>query len=592
MLHRLNLAMILAFGSRPAIQLGLVLALIMALTACQRMEPSQSPSAQKAVLEPRPTVTPITLTRTLAPPTIAVTPTSTETLVAADIGYPPDTRTGIAHLDAIIDAMLGNDPDRVRDLVHFVRVGCTTAEGFGGPPKCRSGEAPGTLVEAVPTLGISEGMALRSDELGAGCLDCRLVAVLRNVVVSIQGEDWWLPARYALVFGSTAGPGDIILLVDEEGIVRFIDVESAYRVWQTVSGEFILPPVGWLRAINPPASTAPELPKPWFSPAIDFATIPNRAKAQRVFPGGTRQVFAFWTYGNMRPGPMVRRDWYRNGELWLTREEPWDFARYGATGVISDVSVYDFEQGLEPGRYALKLSIDGQVQHILELPGNISFEVLKRNGPTSLASPIGSRTAVVDDPRKLIILESDGTRRTLLTANEISSLAWLPDGIHLVYSNRDRSKQMLSAGTIGMRDELWIVDAVSGEHHLIGTAAENLHTPSVSPDGRYIAVLSGTGWYDACVVDQSLAIVELDGTGQRIALHRLDDFAGLPRNEASDSAVYPVTTANRPAPGVWLNSTQLAVGLQFACMRGSPAGIYTLDLTTQTAAKTGDLEKP
>jgi len=511
--------------------------------------------------------------------------------VAADIGYPPDIRTGIAHLDVIIDAMLANDVARVRDLTHFAQVGCTTVPGFGGPPKCRSGEAPGTLVEAVPTLGISEGMALRRDELGAGCLDCLLVAVLRNVVVSIQGEDWWLPARYALVFGSTAGPGDSILLVDEEGIVRFIDVESADRVWQMVSGDVILPPAGWLAAINPPTSTAPELPKPWFSPAIDFATIPDRAQAQRVFPGGTRQVFAFWTYGNMRPGLMIHRDWYRNGELWLTREEAWDFARYGATGVMSDVSVYDFGQGLAPGRYALKLSINGQAQDILESQSDISFEVLKRNGPISLAAPIGSRTAVVDDPRELIILESDGTRRTLLTANEISSLAWLPDGIHLVYSNRDRSKQMLSAGTIGMHDELWIVDVVSGEHHLIGTAEENLHTPSVSPDGQYVAVLSGTGWFDACLVDLGLAVLKLDGAGQRIALYRLSDFAGLPRNESGDLAAYPVASANTPVPGVWLNSTQLTVGLQFTCRPDNPAGIYTFDLGTQTARKTGNLEE-
>ena len=106
-----------------------------------------------------------------------------------------------------------------------------------------------------------------------------------------------------------------------------------------------------------------------------------------------------------------------------------------------------------------------------------------------------------------------------------------------------------------------------------------------------MAVLSGTGWYDACLVDLSLAVVKLDSNWQRIALFRLNDFAGLPRNVADDLAAYPAITANTPASGVWLNSTQLAVGLQFACTPDNPAGIYLLDLTTQTARKTGNLEE-
>jgi hypothetical protein len=292
----------------------------------------------------------------------------------------------------------------------------------------------------------------------------------------------------------------------------------------------------------------------------------------------------------MRPHQQVRREWYRDNVLWLVREETWDFAKYGRDGTVLDVSVYDFEKGLEPGRYTLRLYIDGRPQSSFENYPPISFRV--EGTPLDPASSLGGRrTALVNDPRVLVIQDADGTQRELLTADEISSMAWLPDGLHLVYSNRLRVHQLLEAGTIFVQDELWIINVLTGEKHPLGTADENLHTPSVSPDGRYVAVLSGTGWYDACLVDQSLAIVKLDSVGQRIGLYRLDDFAGLSRNEADDLAAYPVTTANIPAPGVWRNSTQLMVGLQFACTQGNPAGIYTLDLTTHTARKTGDLKK-
>ncbi len=297
-----------------------------------------------------------------------------------------------------------------------------------------------------------------------------------------------------------------------------------------------------------------------------------------------------WDYSNMGPNQQVRREWYRDNVLWLVREETWDYAKYGHDGTVLDVSVYDFETGLEPGLYTLRLYVDGRPQSSFENYPPISFRV-EGTPLDPVSSPDGRRIALVHDPRVLVIQEADGTQRDLLTADEISSMAWLPDEVHLVYSNRLRAHQLVGAGTIFVQDELWIVDVVTGEQHQIGAADENLHTPSVSPDGQYLVVLSGTGWYDACLVDLSLAVVKLDSNRQRIALYRLDDFAGLPRNESGDLAAYPVTAADIPAPGVWLNSTQFTVGLQFACTLDNPAGIYTLDLTTQTARKTGNLEE-
>ncbi len=379
-------------------------------------------------------------------------------------------------------------------------------------------------------------------------------------------------------------------------------LEQSSATAESIGPRSTMSPSASLSVANTPASSlppvdtptqsiaTPQSSQPRFSATIDFATGPDRATSQRVFRTGTRQVFAMWDYATMGPQHQVRREWYRDNVLWLVREETWDYAKYGRDGTVQDISVYDFEAGLEPGLYTLRLYIDGQPQASFENNVPISFRV-EGKPLEPVPAPDGQRMVLVRDPRVLTIQEIDGSQRDLLTADEISSMAWFPDGVHLVYSNRLRTHQLLEAGTIGVQDELWIVDVVTGEKHRIGTADENLHTPSVSPDGQYVAVLSGTGWFDACLVDLSLAVLKLDGAGQRIALYRLSDFAGLPRNESGDLAAYPVASANTPVPGVWLNSTQLTVGVQFTCLLDNPAGIYTLDLTTQTARKTGDLEE-
>jgi hypothetical protein len=234
-----------AFEFQSIIYFSLVLALGVSVIACQPATNPQPPSMREPPLAPRPPFTSLMPTWTAISVAAATTPASTVTPEKRDFGYPPDTRTGVFHLDAIIDAVLANDLARVRTQTHFAPVGCTTAEGFGGPPKCRPGEVPGTSAEVVQVLG-PEGFALRRDDPLAGMSagDYHLVAAVSNVVESIRGEDWWLPAKYALVFGNAAEPGAVILLVDEERIVRFIHVESVDRVWRLVSGDFILPPSG------------------------------------------------------------------------------------------------------------------------------------------------------------------------------------------------------------------------------------------------------------------------------------------------------------------------------------------------------------
>jgi hypothetical protein len=105
----------------------------------------------------------------------------------------------------------------------------------------------------------------------------------------------------------------------------------------------------------------PSAGQPGFS-NLYFTAYPN-GPAQTQFPAGTQQVFAVWTYHNMGVNDVVKREWGIDGAVWLEREEVWDYFHYGPEGVVTDVSVYNFESGgLASGRYTLSLYLNGKNQ--------------------------------------------------------------------------------------------------------------------------------------------------------------------------------------------------------------------------------------
>ena len=107
------------------------------------------------------------------------------------------------------------------------------------------------------------------------------------------------------------------------------------------------------------------LPRPSSgSPAIAnlrFAATPI-GPPQSSFSAWTPQIFALWDYQNMGVTDVVRREWRKDGETWLEREDTWDYLHYGPQGVVNDVSIYDFETGLPPGNYELLLFLNGVQQ--------------------------------------------------------------------------------------------------------------------------------------------------------------------------------------------------------------------------------------
>ncbi len=337
-----------------------------------------------------------------------------------------------------------------------------------------------------------------------------------------------------------------------------------------------------------PATEQPVVDLPTFSNVAFYRTSVKPANCgeedQHIFPARILQVHSHWDYANMRAGLIIRREWYSNGTLWAKYEEPWDFAKYGAKGTIKDMPIYDFDAGLAPGNYELRLYIDGQPQFDAASP--IGF-VVDKDWSLEIVSPNGRSTAVISLPQKLTIRQTDGVKWDLAQAHEIQSLAWFADSQHIVYADTDRSRAQ-GCTTVGIRHKLWIIDAATSTQQQIGRDDQNLHNPLLSPNGQYITAMSGSGYGATCMVDLSLGLVfvELDNKLQQVRSLDLQDFAGIPA-AAVGSFIYPVNN------GIWKDNTHFETGLSWTCApSNNPGGIYLFDLTAKRATRTGDLPKP
>jgi len=151
-------------------------------------------------------------------------PTATEEPKSSDY-YPLSTRTGIADVDEVLAAVESGDVQALRALVRFTKVGCTKAEGMGGPPKCQAGEAEGTLVNVLPLLG-PEGSFIHEAELSNfQPMDMTGIFAMYSVSASAYAEEAYPAGEYAVMF-TTIEDQIFIVFQIREGIVRMDTVFS------------------------------------------------------------------------------------------------------------------------------------------------------------------------------------------------------------------------------------------------------------------------------------------------------------------------------------------------------------------------------
>ena len=175
--------------------------------------------------------------------------TPTQPSAPATAYHPLDTRTGIAQVDRVLDAVASGDQQALRSLVQFIERPCTHMEGFGGPPKCREGEAEGTPVRTLALIG-SEGGHIRQDEIAQWIsVEADGIYAIYEVSSEVTVDENFPAGQYVLVFLKDADENDVILRLGETGIVRVDTLfdtspESLAALLQREAGAIILAPVG------------------------------------------------------------------------------------------------------------------------------------------------------------------------------------------------------------------------------------------------------------------------------------------------------------------------------------------------------------
>lgn len=327
--------------------------------------------------------------------------------------------------------------------------------------------------------------------------------------------------------------------------------------------------------------------QPHFS-NLRFTTDPDSNTDVRTFPEGTEEVWAVWDYANMIDGLVVRRLWTLDGETWVEREEPWDFARYGANGTMRDISIFDRDIGLEAGTYRLQLSITGVGQTLIE-PATFTVTGGGASGDgAAYPSPDLAYTALIQPPGTLLLNHISGTSKTLAQGGtEIIDVEWLPDNLHLIYVTLDRGDAP-DGPTIGWQWDMWMVDIQTGDKWQLNQGDEQLHDPAASPNGSIIAVVSGSGYGDAGFVDTQLGFMYLDVFFKRNDLIFIQAFQGIPAN--TEGTIYPVAAGTVALPGEWVELAEFHAILNSTFAAGSfQPGVYAFHTFERIAERIGEL---
>ena len=159
-----------------------------------------------------------------------IVPTAVLTLTAspAPTEAPPNPqgeprRTGDPALDVIIEAVEARDIEALVPLVQYTTVGCTTADGLGGPPKCEEDVAEGTEFTMFP-VSSCEGGWTRYGVQSVADFAHRTVGLWGVVHVDRYWEvtDGWPAPDTFLAFHTTTPSGDSVayLEVADGHIVR------------------------------------------------------------------------------------------------------------------------------------------------------------------------------------------------------------------------------------------------------------------------------------------------------------------------------------------------------------------------------------
>jgi len=134
--------------------------------------------------------------------------------------YPLDTTTNIPQLDVVLKAVAGGDAQELRALFEYAKIPCMTVYALGGPPACPAGEAEGTVVEVLPSLG-PEGSFLRREEAEKfPALNVIGLYAIYHVPASVHSDANYPAGKNGIVYLSVENAPELDLQVTDGRIVR------------------------------------------------------------------------------------------------------------------------------------------------------------------------------------------------------------------------------------------------------------------------------------------------------------------------------------------------------------------------------------
>jgi Tol biopolymer transport system component len=148
--------------------------------------------------------------------------------------------------------------------------------------------------------------------------------------------------------------------------------------------------------------------------------------------------------------------------------------------------------------------------------------------------PTSTGIAYLSADDGLMWIETNGLTHTLVSTstlpplNTIHDFDWLPDGQHVVYTLADKTHQQNSEVPFGIAYDALIT---SIDRYAPIKIADGIHNLSVSPDGRYISGLTGTGYGDVCVIDWHLAFLLLSPDLMSARMVSAENLAAFPLEE-------------------------------------------------------------
>lgn len=172
---------------------------MLALVACNRDQPAATSTGTPSA----------TSSATSSPtPTATSSPTPTGPPLATGEAIPPI-------VGQVISAVVSKQTSSLVPLIAYQQVGCTTAQGLGGPPKCKPGDAQGTVYRVFPS-GTCEGEWATD---GAATITQlvptfdQLYAAAKVAAPNPDPEPYWPKGESVVVFsGANGAPGGYLVL--------------------------------------------------------------------------------------------------------------------------------------------------------------------------------------------------------------------------------------------------------------------------------------------------------------------------------------------------------------------------------------------